>query len=178
MSSKFETSSRNYFARLKKGEVLPAFHADLRIKNNEKQEERQRKLDIRTDIMATILAAYPTTPTKKLAEEFNVSEGVINAIAQQHGITKAGRRGRTCATKVEKVDSEGKVVVTYDSVNKAAQAEGVKYSSIRCRIDGRCSTPLNGFTYRLKKSLSQKPKTHYDLDLLQEDFDDDEFFNL
>ena len=172
-------SSNKYFERLKAGEVLPSFRKELRVNQYMKEEEKQRRLDARTDIMATILAAYPTTPTKKLAEEFGVTEAYISAIAMQNGVTKAGRRGRTCACKIEKVTSEGQVVKEYDSVNQAAKAEGVKYSSLRCRIDGRCNSPLDGFTYRLKKkSVSKQPKICFDMDLLADDYDDDDLFNL
>ena len=168
------SSSKEYFKRLRSGEVLPAFRDDLRVNQYMKDEERQKRLDIRADILANILAAYPTTPTAKLAKEYGLTNEYISQLAMQHGVHKVGYKGnRTAANKVEKVDSEGKVVAVYDSANKAAKAEGVPYSSIRCRIEGRVTTPLNGFTFRIKKQFS-KPQPHIDEDLTA-DFDDEDF---
>ncbi len=169
--------SKTYFDRLSNGEVLPAFRDDLRVNQYMKQEEKQRRLDARTDIMATILAAYPTTPTKKLAKEFNVSEAFICQLARQHGITKANgtRTHSTSANQVEKVDNNGKVVTVYESVNKAAKAAGVPYNAIRRRVEGKNSEPLDGFMYRMKKSPVRK-RSHMDVDLLTDFYDDEEDF--
>jgi hypothetical protein len=170
-------SRKGYFERLKDGEVLPAFREDLKVNASLKPEEKQRRIDARTDILATILAAYPSTPTKRLAKEFNVSVEYINAIARNHGVTKSGLfRGHTAANKVEKVDADGNIVAVYESVNKAAQAEGVQYSTIRRRVEGRDKTPLNGFTYRLSRDVAKKPKPVLDIDDLDDfNIDEDDF---
>ena len=60
---------RNY-DRLNNGGYLPSFREDLKIKPGMDLKERQRRIDARTDMMATILAAYPTTSTKQLAKEY------------------------------------------------------------------------------------------------------------
>ena len=81
-------SNKSYFERLQDGEVLPSFREDLKVDANMKPEEKQRRLDARTDILANILAAYPTTDTKKLAEEYGLKPSYISAVARQHGIRK------------------------------------------------------------------------------------------
>ena len=148
------SSSKEYFKRLRSGEVLPSFRDDLRVNQYMKDEERQKRLDIRTDILANILAAYPITPTDKLAKEYGLTKGYISQLAMQHGVHKVGSLKRT-PHEVEKVDSEGKVVAVYESVNKAAKAEGVKYEPIRSRVEGRVTTPLNGYYFRTKVKTRQ-----------------------
>lgn len=171
--------SKTYFDRLSNGEVLPAFHDDLRVNAYMKPEEKQRRLDKRTDIMATILAAYPTTSTTKLAKEFGVSVEYIRQLAQSHGVAKIGRSsGSKEGHQVEKVDAEGKVVAVYESVNKAAQAAGVPYNTIRRRVEGKNTEPLDGFFYRTKKRPAKKhSRPRFDMDLLTDfSIDDEEDF--
>lgn len=165
---------KDYFDKLRDGEVLPAFRSDLRTNAYMKQEEKQRRLDVRTDILATILAAYPTTSTKQLAKEYGLKPSFVSQLAENHGVHKVGYKGhRAAKNKIEKVDSEGDVVAVYDSTSQAAKAERVPYSSIRCRIEGRVKTTLNGFTYRLKKQLL-KPQSHNEVDSLDY-FDEEDF---
>ena len=141
--------SKTYFDRLSNGEVLPAFHDDLRVNAYMKPEEKQRRLDKRTDIMATILAAYPTTSTSKLAKEFGVSVEYIRQLAQSHGVAKIGRSsGSKEGHQVEKVDAE------------------------------KNTEPLDGFFYRTKKRPANKhSRPRFDMDLLTDfSIDDEEDF--
>ena len=157
--------SKRNLDRLNNGEILPSFHKDeLRINPNLDLKERQRRIDQRTDMMATVLAAYPTTPTKKLAKEYNVTESYIMSLASQYGITKAGRNKRE-TKPVVKVDASGKVVASYASTNKAAIAEGINYHSLLRSIEA--GKEINGFKFRFKKSA--RPKRKFNI------FDDDPF---
>lgn len=160
--------SEDYFNRRKRGEVLPTFRKELQINDSLKPEEKQRRLDIRTDILATILAAYPTTSTKKLAEEYGLKPSTINQLAAEHGIMKGGRTPFDTTSKaVEKLDDKGNVVATYESTNKAAIAEGLNYHSLKRRLQGKDDGILNGFHWRYKggaKKTTRKRRSIFDDD--------------
>ena len=51
-------------------------------------------LDERTDLLATLLALYPNTPTDKLAEEFMMEEKTICQIAHKNGVYKSDEERR------------------------------------------------------------------------------------
>jgi hypothetical protein len=159
---------KSYLDRLE--ESLPRFRDDLRLDNNLSKEEYQRRIDERTDIMSKILAAYPNTNTKKLAAEYGVSVKYIEQIAVSHGVRKSRRdAGVTHAMKVEKVDGQGRVVATYDSVNKAAAAEGVNYHAIIRRANGTTAGPLNGYYWRTKAARPRKRRNSFLDTVLQDD---------
>lgn len=160
-------SNKSYFERLQDGEVLPSFREDLKVDANMKPEEKQRRLDARTDILANILAAYPTTDTKKLAEEYGLKPSYISAVARQHGIRKVNPRS-TASNAVEKLDLKGHIVASYESINKAAIAEGVNYHSIERRCKGIDKTPLNGFRYRFNASTKKRRRSNR-LSFLEDD---------
>lgn len=168
------STNEEYYERLRRGEVLPTFHKELRVDDYMKPEEKQKRIDERTDILANILAAYPTTPTSQLAKEYGLSVDFIYQLATNHGVRKAGNsEQRTAPRKVEKVDSTGKVVATYRSANEACKAEGIKYSLLRRRLDGSVTSPIDGFTYRLgeQKPAAKAKRFDFNFDV---DFDNDE----
>lgn len=58
--------------------LLPIFEDSLEINNQLPPDEKQRRIDKRTDILATILALYPFTPRKELAREFKLTVHYIH----------------------------------------------------------------------------------------------------
>ena len=59
------------------------------------------------DVFAKIMAMYPTTPTKKISDEFGVSTIVIKNLANGMGIYKKGRRHK---------QNTRKLVVIYNAI--------------------------------------------------------------
>jgi hypothetical protein len=160
---------KDYFKR-KSVNALPTFRKELQVDDSMNQEEKQRRLDIRTDMLANILAAYPTTSAKKLAEEYGLTPCAIHNLASEHGVTKAGRKSHsTDGQAVEKLDDKGNVVATYESTNKAAIAEGVNYHSLQRRLQGKEGGYLNGFRWRYKGGIKKTTRKRPSI------FDDDPF---
>ncbi len=52
------------------------------------------------DVFAKIMAMYPTTPTRKISEEFGVAEHIINRYAHGMGVYKKGRKHKVIAPKL------------------------------------------------------------------------------
>lgn len=80
---------------------LPKFVRKLKEKwQQERVSPRSSKeclLDERTDLLATMLALYPNTPTKELAEEFMLEEKSVIWIAHKNGVYKSDEeRRRIC----------------------------------------------------------------------------------
>lgn len=140
----------DYFERLSSGEILPMFKRELRLTNNLKPEERQRRIDVRTEMLATLLAAYPTTPNDKLAKEFGISVNYVISIAQAYGVHKSNRlnRNRHGVLKIRPVDNA--VVAVYDSVSKAAEDFGTCYNTLRRRVEGFDGGMLGGFIWKYR----------------------------
>ena len=131
-------------------------------------EERQKLIDARTEKMASILAAFPTTPTAELAKRYNVSASYIRMLAHQHGVYKDHD---TRSKEIEKVDGNGKVVAVYSSANKCSKAERVSYNEIRRRVEGKTNKPLKGYYFRVRKKTSRR-MDDFDLDFSNIEDDD------
>ncbi len=67
---------------------LPNFHKEWSVRYVKDRKVREVLLDKRTHVLATCMAAYPTTSTKKLAEEFGISPHIIKSLASLYGIKK------------------------------------------------------------------------------------------
>lgn len=152
---------------------LPTFRREWRINSHDDDSVKEVLRDKRTHVLATCMAAYPTTPSKQLAEEFGIDRQLIDQLAKMYGITKSketrseinrqnamkcknpfGGRSNYGANKreVEKVTKRGKVVATYESIKAAAAANKTAVSNIGKRCRGVIHSPLKGYNYRYKKN--------------------------
>ena len=159
----FASNMRNdYFERLSSGEILPMFKRELRLTNNLKPEERQRRIDVRTEMLATLLAAYPTTPNEKLAKEFGISVNYVVSIAQAYGVHKSNRlcRNRHGVLKIRPEDNA--IVAVYDSVSKAAEDFGTCYNTLRRRVEGFDGGMLGGFIWKYRDVKRKEEEPSYD----------------
>lgn len=145
---------------------LPMFREEYRTSRYDDESVKQILRDKRTHILATCMAAYPTTPTNQLAEEFGINPKTINALAKMYGIKKsAGTRskinsdnGKKSAGKmqhnrktVEKVARNGRVVRVFNGLMEAAKDARTSGTAIGRRCRGIILKPLNGYRYRYKK---------------------------
>lgn len=120
--------------------LLPIFEDSLEINNQLPPEEKQRRIDKRTDILATILALYPTTPRKDLAREFKLTVHYIQQLANRYGLHKMPRH------IVQKI-VDGQVQTTYPSLSAASKAEGIKWKYLKSKIDA--NEPINGAIFKI-----------------------------
>ena len=147
----------------------------LVIAKREIESEKANALDRNIDAFATIMAAFPFTPTDKLAKEFEVSPIRIIQDAKKCGVEKStelraeakdylarqglkldddrgGDQGNHFMRPVEKVSRNGRVVATYKSVSEAAEMNNLSPNAINdhCRgnVKGYSKT---GYKYRYKK---------------------------
>lgn len=120
--------------------LLPIFEDSLEINSQLPPEEKQRRIDKRTDILATILALYPTTPRKDLAREFKLTVHYIQQLANRYGLHKMPRH------IVQKI-VDGQVQTTYPSLSAASKAEGIKWKYLKSKIDA--NEPINGALFKI-----------------------------
>ena len=128
--------------------------------------ERQKNIDKRTDMLATLLALYPDTETEVLAKQLGMTERTVIFYARMFGVSKSkefrseiNRRNGEHPNKghnpnarpVEKVARNGRVVATYRSTTEAEKANGMVHGLIYSRCSGRCKQYINGYKYRYKK---------------------------
>ena len=131
--------------------------------------------DRQMDAFATIMAAFPFTPTKKLAGEFEVAPRRIEQNAELCGVEKSaelraeakdylarqglkldddrgGDQGNHFTRPIEKVARNGRVVATYKSVSEAAEMNSLSPHAIndhcRGKVKGYTKT---GYKFRYKK---------------------------
>lgn len=148
---------------------LPNFHKEWSVRYVKDRKVREVLLDKRTHVLATCMAAYPTTSTKKLAEEFGISPHIIKSLASLYGIKKdpkaraeinrdnaQGHPAHNCR-QVEKRDLDGNVIAIYASVTMAARLNGVSHEAIRRYINGKIRRPMNGmYVFRFHKTNDNK----------------------
>ena len=148
---------------------LPNFHKEWSTRYVKDRKVREVLLDKRTHVLATCMAAYPTTSTKKLAEEFGISPQLIRSLAMLYGIKKTpqaraeinrdnaqGHPAHNCR-QVEKRDLDGNVIAIYASVTMAARLNGVSHEAIRRYINGKIRRPMNGmYVFRFHKTNDNK----------------------
>ena len=146
---------------------LPNFHKEWSIRYVKDRKVREVLLDKRTHVLATCMAAYPTTSTKKLAEEFGISPHIIKSLASLYGIKKTPQaRAETNrdnaqghpahnSRQVEKLDLNGNVIAIYASVTMAARLNGVSNEAIRRYINGKIRRPMQGlYIFRFHKTTN------------------------
>ena len=131
--------------------------------------------DRQMDAFATIMAAFPFTPTKKLAGEFEVAPRRIEQNAELCGVEKStelraeakdylarqglkldddrgGDQGNHFMRPVEKVARNGRVVATYKSVSEAADMNNLSPNAINDHCRGNVKGYSKaGYKYRYKK---------------------------
>jgi hypothetical protein len=131
--------------------------------------------DRQMDAFATIMAAFPFTPTKKLAGEFEVAPRRIEQNAELCGVEKSaelraeakdyldrqglkldddrgGDQGNHFMRPVEKVARNGRVVATYKSVSEAAEMNNLSPNAINDHCRGNVKGYSKaGYKYRYKK---------------------------
>ena len=131
--------------------------------------------DRQMDAFATIMAAFPFTPTKKLAGEFEVTPRRIEQNAELCGVEKSaklraeakdylarqglkldddrgGDQGNHFMRPVEKVARNGRVVATYKSVSEAAEMNSLSPNAINDHCRGSVKGYSKaGYKYRYKK---------------------------
>ena len=148
---------------------LPNFHKEWSVRYVKDRKVREVLLDKRTHVLATCMASYPTTSTKKLAEEFGISPHIIKSLASLYGIKKdpkaraeinrdnaQGHPAHNCR-QVEKRDLDGNVIAIYASVTMAARLNGVSHEAIRRYINGKIRRPMNGmYVFRFHKTNDNK----------------------
>ncbi len=131
-------------------------------------KDREKNMEKRTDLLATMLALYPNKDTSEISKQLGISEKRITTYASMFGVKKSkefrsevNRKngGRSNPGKpIEKVARNGRVVATYTSTKEAAQANGISDRTIRYCCTGKQSS-TRGYKYRYKKSLQTQVKS-------------------
>lgn len=164
-------------------DVAMEINAKLRRHNDDHNKRDQQIADEHIDILATILAAYPFTPSGDLELEFGLPEQKIRFVAQtfqsmkskdardaareylrKQGIELVDRRGgdkgkHPNKRKVEQVARNGRVLATFDSIVEAAEAMGYDQKKVgnMCRQKRKTYTK-EGYTFRFKENENQNSK--------------------
>ena len=86
------------------------------------------------DVFAKIMAMYPTTPTRKISEEFGVSPVVIKNFANGMGIYKKGRRHKPNIRKLTVVYNAVTGEVCYQNWNTYFPIYSKKPIKLRANI--------------------------------------------
>ena len=147
----------------------------LATARREIESGRAANFDKQMDAFATIMAAFPFTPTKKLAGEFEVAPRRIEQNAELCGVEKSaelraeakdylarqglkldddrgGDQGNHFMRPVEKVARNGRVVATYKSVSEAAEANNMSFNGVSDHCRGKVKGYSKaGYKYRYKK---------------------------
>lgn len=157
--------------------VKEAYHNLLHQQNNvDTNKLSQQIADEHIDILATLMAAYPFTPTDDLSLEFGITPARINYVAQTLGAIKSkearleareylrkqniqfiDRRGGNQGNfpnkkRVEKVAKNGRVVEIYDSISEATEKTGMCDKTIRIYCNSKKKKyTKEGYTFRFKQ---------------------------
>jgi len=164
-------------------DVAMEINAKLRQHEDDHDKRDQQIADEHIDILATIMAAYPFTPSEDLAFEFGIPKQKIRFVAQtfqsmkskdardaareylhkQH-IELVDRRGgdqgnHTNKRQVEQVARNGRILGTFNSIVEAAEATGYDQKKVgnMCR-QKRKSYTKEGYTFRFKENENQNSK--------------------
>ena len=146
------------------GMPLPMFKREWSLHGIKDRKKRKELIEKRMHLLATILAAFPTSSTKKLAKQLGVSPDIIRELAKMFGLKKtegylseAYRNNDNAPRReVQKVSPDGKVVKEYRKIKDAAADNGGSYHIIK----DRClkGTMFNGYYYRFKKKRRKNEK--------------------
>ena len=129
-------------------------------------KEKERNIDKRTDLFATMLAMYPNCKTSEISKQLGISKGVIKTYAGLFGIHKSKellseiyrqngdhpKKGiQPNAKAVEKVARNGRVVATYRSTTEAARTNGISVKVMYNSCKRKIHKYRDGYLYRYKK---------------------------
>lgn len=130
------------------------------------KKEKERNIDKRTDLLATMLAMYPNCKTSEISKQLGISKQIIRLYAGLFGIHKSKelrsginrqngdhpKKGiQPNAKAVEKVARNGRVVATYRSTTEAARANGIKEKTMSKSCVKNLKIYRDGYLYRYKK---------------------------
>lgn len=160
-------------------DVAVEVNAKLRLHNEELDRRSQEIADKHVDILATMMAAYPFTPTDDLAFEIGLPAHRIRYVADafrvikskekreearqylsRQGIEMIERRGgdqgnHSYAKPVEKVGKYGRLIKSYASLKEAASDNGLCTETVKehCMRYHKAKKVFikDSFTFRFKK---------------------------
>lgn len=126
--------------------------------------ERQKNIDKRTDLLATLLALYPNTETEALAKQLGMTKKTVIFYARMFCVRKSkefrseiNRRNgdhpnktNPHAREVEKVSRNGRVVATYRSTTEAARANNIHERTMGTYCNRGMKQYKDGYKYRYK----------------------------
>lgn len=130
------------------------------------KKEKERNIDKRTDLLATMLAMYPNCKTSEISKQLGISKQIIRLYAGLFGIHKSKelrseinrqngdhpKKGiHPNAKAVEKVARNGRVVATYRSTTEAARANGISSKVMYNSCKWEIHKYRDGYLYRYKK---------------------------
>ena len=147
---------------------LPFLTDELRQEWREckNDKERERNIEKRTDLFATMLALYPDKETSEISNLLGISEKRITEYASIFGVHKSkefrsevnrkngnhpNKGKQPDAKAVEKVARNGRVVATYRSTTEAARANGIKDKTMSKSVVKNLKIYRDGYLYRYKK---------------------------
>lgn len=157
-------------------DVAMEVNADLRHRIDDKDRKSQEIADRHVDILASLMALYPFTPTEDLTFEFGLPPQRISYVAtalsvikskeerdkareylQKQGLQlverRGGDQGNHFMRPVEKVARNGRVVATYKSVLEAAEMNNLSHNAINNHCSGKVKGYSNaGYKYRYKNN--------------------------
>ena len=158
-------------------DVAMEVNASLRNEIADPDEKDREIAERHVDILATIMALYPFTPTDNLTYEFGIPQHRISYVATALGVLKSkderdkareylqkqglqlierrgGDQGNYPKRKtIEKVSRNGRVIATYKSIQEAAEMNNLTASCVsdHCRGRIKCYT-LKGYKFRYKNN--------------------------
>ena len=160
-------------------DVAMEVNAGLRHRIDDEERKSQEIADRHVDILASLMALYPFTPTEDLSFEFGLPPNRISYVAtalkvvkskderdqareylQKQGLQLVERRGGdqgnyADAKPVDKVGKYGRLIKSYDSMKAAAQDNGLCSETVRehCNRYHKANKLFtkDGYTFRFKK---------------------------
>lgn len=159
-------------------DVAMEVNAGLRHRIDDEERKSQEIADRHVDILASLMALYPFTPTEDLSFEFGLPPNRISYVAtalkvvkskderdqareylQKQGLQLVERRGGNQgnypdAKPVEKVGKYGRLIKSYDSLKAAARDNGLCTKTVRdhCNRYHKANKffTKEGYTFRFK----------------------------
>ena len=160
-------------------DVAMDINASLRHRIDDEERKSQEIADRHVDILASLMALYPFTPTEDLSFEFGLPPNRISYVAtalkvvkskderdqareylQKQGLQLVERRGGDQgnypdAKPVEKVGKYGRLIKSYDSLKAAARDNGLCAETVRdhCNRYHKANKLFikDGYTFRFNK---------------------------
>jgi hypothetical protein len=157
-------------------DVAMEVNAELRHRTDDTDKKSQEIAERHVDILASIMALFPFTPTEDLSFEFGLQPNKISYVAQALGVLKSkderdaarsylqkqglqlmerrgGLQSEHFMKQIEKVARNGRVVATYKSINEAAEMNGIAAQTITKHCTGKIKGyTIDGYKYRYKKT--------------------------